>query len=80
MAFQVGVTSDLFDQRGEPTFGREPLQALDAVDWEKLPPGLRAITPEHAAAFVLSQLAGAAVASIAWAWLNPVRRGEAADG
>ena len=41
MAFQVGVTSDLFDQRGEPTFGREPLKALDAVDWEKLPPGLR---------------------------------------
>jgi D-3-phosphoglycerate dehydrogenase len=51
MAFQVGVTSDLFDQRGEPTFGREPLKALDAVDWEKLPPGLRAITPEHAAAY-----------------------------
>ena len=49
MAFQVGVTSDLFDQRGEPTFGRD-LEALDAVDWEKLPPGLRAITPEHAAA------------------------------
>jgi phosphoglycerate dehydrogenase-like enzyme len=51
MAFRVGVTSDLFDQRGEPTFGREPLQALDAVEWEKLAPGLRAISADHAAAF-----------------------------
>jgi D-3-phosphoglycerate dehydrogenase len=51
MAFRVGVTSDLFDPRGEPTFGREPLSLLNTLHWEKLPAGLRAITAEHAAAF-----------------------------
>jgi len=51
MAFKVGVSGDLFDRRGEPTFGREPLALLEAVQWDKLPPGLRAITPEHAAAY-----------------------------
>lgn len=51
MAFRVGVTADLFDQRGEPTFGREPLKALDALHWEKLPAGLRAVTADHATAY-----------------------------
>jgi D-3-phosphoglycerate dehydrogenase len=51
MAFRVGITSDLFDQRGEPTFGREPLSLLNTLHWEKLPAGLRAITAEHAAAY-----------------------------
>jgi D-3-phosphoglycerate dehydrogenase len=51
MAFKVGVSGDLFDSRGEPTFGREPLALLDSLDWEKLPAGLRDITPEHAASF-----------------------------
>ena len=51
MAFKVGVSGDLFDSRGEPTFGREPLALLNTLDWEKLPAGLRAITPEHAAAY-----------------------------
>jgi D-3-phosphoglycerate dehydrogenase len=51
MAFKVGVSGDLFDSRGEPTFGREPLSLLDSLSWEKLPPGLRAITPEHATAY-----------------------------
>jgi D-3-phosphoglycerate dehydrogenase len=51
MAFRVGVTRDLFDQRGEPTFGREPLALLETLDWEKLPAGLRAITAEHATAY-----------------------------
>lgn len=50
-AFRVGVTSDILDSRGEPAFGRGPLKALDAVQWEWLPPGLREITAEHAAAF-----------------------------
>ena len=50
-AFRVGVTSDIIDSRGEPAFGREPLKALDAVQWEWLPRGLREITAEHAAAF-----------------------------
>jgi D-3-phosphoglycerate dehydrogenase len=51
MAFKVGVSADLFDSRGEPTFGREPLSLLDSLSWEKLPPGLRAITPAHAEAY-----------------------------
>ena len=50
-AFRVGVTSDILDSRGEPAFGREPLQGLDAVQWEWLPRGLREITADHAAAF-----------------------------
>jgi D-3-phosphoglycerate dehydrogenase len=49
--FKVGVTSDILDARGEPAFGREPLKALEQVEWEWLPKGLREITPEHAAAY-----------------------------
>jgi phosphoglycerate dehydrogenase-like enzyme len=49
--FRVGVTSDILDSRGEPAFGREPLQALDQVQWEWLPKGLREITAEHAAVY-----------------------------
>jgi D-3-phosphoglycerate dehydrogenase len=51
MAFKVGVSGDLFDSRGEPTFGREGLSLLDSLSWEKLPSGLRAIAPEHAATY-----------------------------
>jgi phosphoglycerate dehydrogenase-like enzyme len=51
MAFKVGVSADLFDARGEPTFGREPLSLLDSLSWEKLPAGLREITPDHAAVY-----------------------------
>ena len=50
-AFRVGVTSDILDARGEPAFGREPLKALDGVQWEWLPRGLREITADHAAQF-----------------------------
>ena len=49
--FRVGVTSDILDSRGEPAFGREPLQALDPLKWEWLPRGLREITAEHAAIY-----------------------------
>src|ERR1700741_267177 len=48
---RVGVTSDILDSRGEPAFGREPLQALDPLKWEWLPRGLREITAEHAATY-----------------------------
>ena len=54
MAFRVGVTSDIVDTRGEPAFGREPLQALDraqGLEWEWLPKGIREITAEHAAVY-----------------------------
>ena len=47
--FKVGVTSDILDSRGEPAFGREPLKALEGVQWEWLPRGLREITADHAA-------------------------------
>ena len=49
--FRVGVTSDILDSRGEPAFGREPLKALDAVQWEWLPKGLREITADLAATY-----------------------------
>jgi phosphoglycerate dehydrogenase-like enzyme len=50
-AFRVGVTSDILDSRGEPAFGREPLKALEGVQWEWLPRGLKEITADHAATF-----------------------------
>jgi D-3-phosphoglycerate dehydrogenase len=50
-SFRVGITSDILDSRGEPAFGREPLQVLDRVQWEWLPRGLKEITAEHAAAY-----------------------------
>jgi D-3-phosphoglycerate dehydrogenase len=52
--FRVAVSSDILDTRGEPSFGRGPLKALDAaagLEWEWLPKGLREITPELAAAY-----------------------------
>ncbi len=51
MSFKVGVTSDILDAKGEPVFGREPLEALDAaqgLEWEWLPKGIREITAEVA--------------------------------
>jgi phosphoglycerate dehydrogenase-like enzyme len=50
-AFRVGVTSDILDSRGEPAFGREPLKALDGLQWEWLPQGLREITADLAATY-----------------------------
>jgi D-3-phosphoglycerate dehydrogenase len=54
VTFRVGVTSDILDAKGEPVFGREPLQALDAapgLEWEWLPKGIREITAQHAAKY-----------------------------
>ncbi len=51
MSFKVGVTSDILDAKGEPVFGREPLEALDAakgLEWEWLPKGIREITADVA--------------------------------
>ncbi len=52
-AFKVGVTSDILDAKGEPVFGRTPLEALKVpgLEWEWLPKGIREITAEHAAAY-----------------------------
>jgi phosphoglycerate dehydrogenase-like enzyme len=52
--FRVGITSDILDSRGEPSFGRAPLDLLSAapgLQWEWLPKGLREITADHAAAY-----------------------------
>jgi phosphoglycerate dehydrogenase-like enzyme len=51
--FKVGVTSDILDARGEPVFGREPLEALQVpgLEWQWLPKGIREITAEHAATY-----------------------------
>jgi D-3-phosphoglycerate dehydrogenase len=53
MSFRVGVTSDILDAKGEPVFGREPLEALEVpgLEWEWLPKGIREITAEHAATY-----------------------------
>ena len=51
MTFRVGVTSDILDAKGEPVFGRGPLEALKVpgLEWEWLPKGIREINAEHAA-------------------------------
>ena len=46
--FRVGLTRDLLDAGGEPTFGRAPFKVLDndpQVEWELLPAAADAITP-----------------------------------
>lgn len=53
-AFRVGITGDLLDSRGEPSFGRAPRAALDAapgLESEWLPAAIREITAEHACSF-----------------------------
>ena len=53
MTFKVGVTSDILDAKGEPVFGRGPLEALKVpgLEWEWLPKGIREIDAEHAAKY-----------------------------
>jgi D-3-phosphoglycerate dehydrogenase len=53
VTFSVGVTSDILDAKGEPVFGREPLEALKVpgLEWDWLPKGIREITAEHAATY-----------------------------
>ena len=53
MTFRVGVTSDILDAKGEPVFGRAPLEALEVpgLDWAWLPKGIREIGAEHAAQY-----------------------------
>ena len=54
MAFKLGLTSDLLDSRGEPTFGRGPLELLDreaAIEWEYIPGRVEEITPDLAARY-----------------------------
>jgi phosphoglycerate dehydrogenase-like enzyme len=52
--FRVGITRDLLDARGEPSFGTAALAILDAaprIAWEYLPAVVGAITADHAARY-----------------------------
>jgi D-3-phosphoglycerate dehydrogenase len=52
--FRVGITRDILDSRGEPSFGRKALEILDrpgTIDWEYLPSVVREITPDLAARY-----------------------------
>lgn len=53
MTFKVGVFSDLRDSRGEPIFGRKPLDVLSqpGLEWEWVDGGYPEITPEIAAKY-----------------------------
>lgn len=53
MTFKVGVFSDLRDSRGEPIFGRKPLEVLNqpGLEWEWVDGGYPEITPDIAAKY-----------------------------
>lgn len=46
--FRIGLTSDLLNRDGEPSFGRGPLALLDdpRITWEYLPESVTEITPD----------------------------------
>lgn len=49
MSFRVGLTRDLLNRDGEPSFGKGPLALLDdepAIEWEYLPEPVAAVTPD----------------------------------
>ena len=51
---KVGITRDILDSRGEPSFGRRALAILDGapgIEWEYLPDVVRELTPDHAARY-----------------------------
>jgi D-3-phosphoglycerate dehydrogenase len=48
-AFRVGLSRDILDASGEPSFGRGPLALLDGeprIEWEFLPESVDEITPD----------------------------------
>jgi D-3-phosphoglycerate dehydrogenase len=52
--WRVGITRDILDSRGEPSFGREPLAILDGVpglEWEYTAAVVPELTAEHAARY-----------------------------
>ncbi|MGB3720731.1 MAG: hypothetical protein DIU63_12795 [Proteobacteria bacterium] len=53
MTFKVGVFSDLRNSRGEPIFGRKPLEVLNqpGLEWEWIEGDYPEITPEIAAKY-----------------------------
>jgi D-3-phosphoglycerate dehydrogenase len=54
MTFKVGIFSDLLNSKGEPAFGRRPLEVLNAepgLEWEWIKGSFTEVTPEIAAAY-----------------------------
>lgn len=52
--FRLGISRDVLDARGEPSFGRRALDVLaehPAVEWEYIPEDLAEVTPEVAARY-----------------------------
>ena len=59
--FRVGLTRDLLNRNGEPSFGREVLGLLDAaegIEWEWIPETMTEITPDVAARYDGIHLSG----------------------
>lgn len=58
---RVGLTRDLLNRNGEPSFGREALDRLDrsaGLEWEWIPETIREITPDIAARYDAIHLNG----------------------
>ena len=58
---RVGLTRDLLNRNGEPSFGREALDRLDrsaGLEWEWMPETIREITPDIAARYDAIHLNG----------------------
>ena len=53
MTVLIGISRDILDSRGEPSFGASPLGLLDApgVAWEYLPEHAAELTPAHTARY-----------------------------
>ena len=54
MSFRLGISRDVLDAKGEPSFGRQALDVLaghPALDWEYIPEHLGEVTPEVAARY-----------------------------
>ena len=54
MSFRLGISRDVLDASGEPSFGRRALDVLaehPALHWEYIPEALREVTPEVAARY-----------------------------
>mgnify|MGYP007030196507 CR=1 FL=1 len=52
--FRLGISRDVLDARGEPSFGRRALDVLaehPAIEWEYIPEDLAEVTPEVAARY-----------------------------
>lgn len=52
--FRVGITRDVLDSRGEPSFGRAALRILDeapGLEWEYLPEVVHELSADHAARY-----------------------------